>query len=96
MYIVQVEHATIGYDSWKRAFDSDPIGREQGGVRSYRIARPVDDPDYVVVDLEFDHRERAVAFRDALERMWATPQAQQVLGGTPRARVIEPAESVAY
>jgi hypothetical protein len=96
MHIVQIEHATTGYDTWKRAFDSDPAGREQGGVRRYRIARPVDDPDYIVVDLEFDDRERAVAFRGALERMWATPQAQQVLGGTPQVRLVETVESVAF
>ncbi len=96
MTIVQIEHATKSFDTWKHAFDSDPVGREQGGVRRYRISRPVDDPDYVVVDLEFDDRDRAVAFRGALERMWTTPQAQQVLGGTPHARVIETVESVAY
>ena len=96
MHIVQIEHLTTGYDTWKAVFDSDPIGREQGGVRRYRIARPVDEPDYIVVDLEFDDRDRAVAFRDALQRMWATPQAQQLLGGTPRARVVEEVESVAY
>jgi hypothetical protein len=96
MHIVQVEHATTSYSDWKRAFDSDPIGRERGGVRAYRISRRTDDPDYVVIDLEFDDRERAVAFRGALERMWATPQAQGVLGGVPQARLIEQVETVAY
>lgn len=96
MHIVQIEHLTTGYERWKAAFDSDPVGREQGGVRRYRISRPVDEPDYVVVDLEFDDRDRAVAFQGALERMWASPQAQQLLGSTPRARLVETVESVAF
>jgi hypothetical protein len=96
MHIVQIEHLTTGYDTWKAAFDSDPVGREQGGVRAYRISRPVDEPDYVVVDLEFDDHDRAVAFQGALERMWASPQAQQLLGGSPRARLVETVESVAF
>ncbi len=95
MHILQIEHAIRSYEAWKAAFDSDPVFREQGGVRTYRISRPVDDPDYVVVELEFDDRDRAVAFRGALERMWATPQAQSVLGGSPRARLVETVESVA-
>jgi hypothetical protein len=96
MHIVQIEHLTTGYDGWKAAFDSDPVGRESGGVRRYRISRPVDEPDYVVVDLEFDDRDRAVAFQGALEQMWASPQAQQLLGGTPRSRVVETVESAAF
>lgn len=96
MHVVQIEHATTGYATWKNAFDSDPIGRERSGVRRYRISRPVDDPDYVVIDLEFDDRERAAAFHGALEVMWASPQAQAVLGGTPRARLIEEVEAHAY
>lgn len=96
MHILQIEHLTTGYATWKAAFDSDPVGRERGGVRRYRVSRPVDQPDYIVVDLEFDDRDRAVAFRDALQRMWATPQAQQLLGGVPQARIVEAVESVAY
>lgn len=93
MTIIQIEHATKSFDAWKAAFDSDPVGRQRGGVRRYRIARRVDDPDYVVIDLEFDDRDRAVAFRGALEQMWQTAQAQQVLGGIPSAHLVEPVEA---
>jgi hypothetical protein len=68
MPVLQIEHAVRDFDAWKAAFDSDPIGRESGGVRRYRILRPVDDPNYVVVDLEFDTSGEAEAFRASLRR----------------------------
>ena len=33
MPTLQIEHAVRDYDSWKAAFDSDPVGREQEGDR---------------------------------------------------------------
>ncbi len=44
MHVLRVEHGVSDYDAWKRAFDSDPIGREAGGVRAYRVLRAADDP----------------------------------------------------
>ena len=54
MTILRIEHAVSDYGTWKAAFDSDPAGRAQSGVRRYRIMRPVDDPHYVMIDLEFE------------------------------------------
>ena len=53
MHILQIEHRVNDFDTWKQAFDSDPVGRQQGGVRRYRVLRPTDDPNHVIVDLEF-------------------------------------------
>jgi hypothetical protein len=33
MTTLQIEHGVRDYDAWKQAFDSDPVGREAGGVR---------------------------------------------------------------
>jgi hypothetical protein len=60
MYILWIEHPVSDYDAWKAAFDSDPIGRECSGVRRYRILRATDDPNYVMIDLEFDNRRSEV------------------------------------
>ena len=49
MYILRID-----YGAWKKAFDSDPFGRAKSGVRRYQVLRPVDDPNYVMIDLEFD------------------------------------------
>ncbi len=96
MVIVQIEHPVANFTMWKAAFDSDPIDRKASGVRRYRILRPIDDPNYVAVDLEFDDRPQAEAFRGALERMWLTPQAIGAMGNgaVPRARVVEDSGSV--
>jgi hypothetical protein len=96
MPIVQIEHPVRDYASWKAAFDRDPVHREASGVRRYRVYRPVDDKDYIAVDLEFDDLPRAEAFRVALEDLWRSPQAAATLGGQPRARVVETVEDKAY
>jgi hypothetical protein len=52
MYVLRIEHSVPGYEGWKRAFDSDPLGRKKSGVRRYRVLRAVDNPNYVMIDLE--------------------------------------------
>src|SRR5512141_94007 len=94
--LIQLEHPVRDFDAWKAAFDRDPIQREAGGVRRYRILRPVEDPAYVAVDLEFDDRAKADAFLEALHRLWQSPIAQAALAGAPRARIVEAVESAAY
>ncbi|MCU0504359.1 MAG: hypothetical protein MUE82_01085 [Chloroflexi bacterium] len=92
--LVQIEHAVHDYDAWKEAFDLDPVDRAGGGVRRYRIVRPVDDPSYVAIDLEFDDADTAIAFRESLTRLWASPAARAALAGVPSSRIVEPVEVV--
>ena len=66
MHILRIEHPVPDYDAWKAAFDSDPIDREDSGVRRYRILRATDDPSYVVIDLEVDSAREAEAVKAAL------------------------------
>jgi hypothetical protein len=40
MHILRIEHPVPNFDTWKTAFDSDPIGRKQSGMHRYRILRP--------------------------------------------------------
>lgn len=96
MHVVQIEHPIRDFATWKAAFDSDPVHREESGVRRYRIYRPVGDPNYIAMDLEFDGPDAAQAFKLALEELWRSPQAAPALGGTPRARVVDVVESKAY
>lgn len=95
MPILQIEHAVGDYDAWKSAFDSDPVGRKQGGVRRYRIMRPNGDPNYVVVDLEFDSAGEAEAFRTALRELWGRMGDNLGLR-EPRARIVEAVETREY
>ena len=70
MLILQIEHKVPDFDGWKKAFKSDPINREKSGVRRYRISRPVDDPNYVIIDLEFDSLNEAEGALAALRTLW--------------------------
>jgi hypothetical protein len=92
MPILQIQHKTRDFDTWKQAFDGDPVGREQGGVRSYRILRGTDDPNYVVIELEFDSTGEAEAFGGKLRELWGRIGDELGLEG-PQARVLETAET---
>jgi hypothetical protein len=52
--VAAYEHAIKDFATWKAAFDRDPIDRYGLGVRRHWVGRPLDDPHYVVGELEFD------------------------------------------
>jgi hypothetical protein len=93
---LHIEHPIRDFDTWKAAFESDPAGRQQGGVRSYRILRPVDDPGYVMIDLDFDNTSQAEAFLAVMRTVWQSPQAAAALHGSPQARIVEAVETKVY
>ncbi len=75
MPTLQLEHAIRDFAMWKAAFDRDPIDRSGLGVRRHRIARPADDPNYVIVELDFDTAGEAEACRAALAELWRSREA---------------------
>jgi hypothetical protein len=52
-------HSVRDYDRWKRVFDEGCERRRDHGVRRHWIYRSVDDPDEVMVTLEFATRQEA-------------------------------------
>lgn len=96
MPVVQLEHPVSDFQTWKAAFDRDPVDRKASGVRAYRIYRPTDDRNYVAVDLEFGSLSEAEAFTVALQELWRSPLAAPALGGTPRVRIVDTVESKSY
>ncbi|MDP3712664.1 MAG: hypothetical protein Q8R60_09290 [Mycobacteriales bacterium] len=89
---LHIQHAITGYAEWRTAFDRFEGAREGAGVRAQRIAQPVDDPRWVVVDLDFDDAAAATAFLGFLrEAVWASRDASPALAGEPDARVLVPA-----
>lgn len=96
MVTVHIEHPIRDFKSWKAAFDRDPVGREQSGVRRYRIQRPTEDPNYVMIDLDFASTEAAERFLVAMREVWQSPAAAPALAGNPQARIIETVESHEY
>ena len=94
MYILHIEHPVMDFDGWKKAYDSDPVGREKSGVRRYQILRPVDDSRYVVIDLEFDTASQAEALLAAMRVVWGRVQGTLIMD--PQARISEVVESKVY
>ncbi len=94
MSILRIEHPVAEYQTWKGAFDSDPVGREKSGVRRYRILRPIDDPNYVMIDLEFDTPAEAEALLAAMRVVW--DRVPGIITSTPQARIVEAAETKEY
>ena len=79
MITLHMENTVRDFNAWKANFDKFDRFRADQGVRSYRVARRTDEPNQFTVDLVFDDVPTATAFRGALEKIWATPQAQELL-----------------
>lgn len=79
MHSLHIENTVHDFDEWKAVFDRFSRFRAEKRVRAYRVARRVEDPSQVVLDLEFDSIEDATAFRGALLQIWRTPQSERQL-----------------
>lgn len=91
MFTLHIEHAVTSYDAWKRLFDADPRDRRGSGVLAYRVMRPVDDPDFVLIDLDFATREGAERMHASLRELWNGPGAAVM--HDPAARLVEVVEA---
>ena len=94
MYLLRIEQPVQDFDGWKKAFDSDPGGREKLGVRRFRVMRPVDDPNYAMVDLEFDSASQAQAMLAVMRRIWGPVDEGAMTG--PKARIVEAMDTKEY
>ena len=92
--VLRIEHAVMDFDTWKRAFDSDPVGRAASGVVGHRVMRAVDDPGLVMIDLEFTAADAAVAMLASLRELWGRVTGTLIL--KPQARIVEVAERRSY
>jgi hypothetical protein len=93
MPTLRIEHSVANYDCWKHAFDSDPADRKGHGVSSYQISRSVEDPSYVMIDLEFDTQANAEGLLGVMQGVWAGP-GKDVMRN-PQARIVDTVERVA-
>ncbi|MFN8372544.1 MAG: hypothetical protein U0694_06670 [Anaerolineae bacterium] len=95
MVVLQIEHAVISFDDWKQAFDSDPAGRQKSGVQRYRVLRHLENPNHVVIELEFASRQQAETLLTNLRNnVW--PRMQGSITDGPHARIVELVETVEY
>jgi hypothetical protein len=94
MIILRIEHPVPDYNGWKKAFDSDPVSREKSGVRRYQILRPVDNPNYVMIDLEFDTARQAEAMLAVLRGLWSRVEGTVMMN--PQVWIVEVVETGEY
>jgi hypothetical protein len=73
------------------------VSRRSGvklGVLAQRVQQPVDDPRYVVIDLDFETVESAESFLGFLKaNVWANSANAPALGGEPQTRILELADT---
>jgi hypothetical protein len=79
------------YDTWKSMFDEDrPGAREM--AKGYRIARSLENPNEVFIQVEFPSAEEAKSARERLRASGVLEQFASRTGPT----IVEVAEKVAY
>jgi hypothetical protein len=95
MATLHIEHPISDLDVWMLAFNRFADARSGAGVTAERIQQPVDDANYIVVQLDFDTPEAAGNFKHFLETVvWASPENSPGLAGTPQARVLNTVSTV--
>jgi hypothetical protein len=94
MPILRIEHPVPDFDGWKKAFDNDPVDRERSGVRRYQVLQSIDDPNYVLIDLEFDSKREAEAMLATLREVWRRVEGKVMRD--PQARIVETVERKEY
>ena len=93
MPTLRIQHSVPDFEGWKRAFDSDPADRKGSGVTHYSVFRSVDDPNLVMIDLQFDSNEEARGLLAKMERIWLGPG--KAVMQNPEAWIVDTVESVA-
>ena len=76
MTTLHIEHPITDFATWRGAYDRFADRRREAGVTAERVAQPVDDDHYVVIDLDFPSQEQARRFLGFLEStVWASREA---------------------
>jgi hypothetical protein len=89
MATLHIQHPITDFDTWKGTFDSFADARGRAGVISHRIRQPENDPEFIVVDLEFDEAAQAHEFLEFLrQNVWSSTDTAPALAGDPVARVL--------
>lgn len=90
MATLRIEHAIHDYQTWQKAFDSFAPARTRAGVRSFAVRQPVNDPKYLMLDLEFDTAGQAEAFAEFLhQRVWSSPTSSPALAGAAQTQILD-------
>ena len=89
MTTLHIEHPITSLEVWSAAFERFAATRAQFGVRAQRVQHPVDDLNYIVVDLDFETAAEASVFLAFLhDRVWSSADSAPALAGTPQTRIL--------
>jgi hypothetical protein len=92
MTTLHIEHPITDLNVWLAAFDRFAEARANAGVRAQRVRHPIDDPNYIVVDLDFTTTQEARQFLAFLENMvWSSTDNAPALAGTPQTKLLQEA-----
>ena len=94
MFTIRIEHPVPSFEGWKKAFESDPIGRQKSGVIRHRVSQLVEDAKFVAIELDFDSLEKANLFLDALKVLWGKVEGKVMTA--PQARIFQSHEIKEY
>ena len=76
MAILLTEYRVTDVAEWKAVFYQDPMGRRLHGVTHHWIYQDCDDPNHLMLSLEFPSGEKAKTFRTVLQPaldVWRRP-----------------------
>ena len=62
-----IRHKVANYEMWKPGFDADSVNRQANGSRGGQLFRNANDPNEIVVLLEWDDLEKARQFTQSAE-----------------------------
>jgi hypothetical protein len=90
---LHIEHPISDLETWKTAFARFAEQRARAGVTASRVRQPVDDPHFIVIDLDFATVAEAEGFREFLRTVvWASTENAPALAGGPRADILDDVE----
>ena len=70
MIILRIEHTTFDFDAWKTSFDTFAELRQKSHVLRYQVLRPIDNPNYAMINLEFESVKDAESLIAAVQQVW--------------------------
>ena len=95
MPTIVIQHPIRDFETWKKAFVSDPLDRQLSGVIGHSIYRR-EQPGSVLVLLEFASRPEADAYLPRLQELWKGFGPGLGVGEQPSAEIFETVETVEY
>jgi hypothetical protein len=92
MTTLHIEHPITDLNAWLAAFERFAEARAKAGVQAQRVQHPIDDPHYIVIDLDFTTTEQAQRFLAFLKRnVWSSGDNAPALDGTPQTKLLQQA-----